>query len=732
MIATRQLQRGFALPTILIASVVMLIVLAAAVSATASIRSALDGQYYNRLAREAAESGLARANACLQESAFIVQWSDANKLHPNTGCSGGAACANDDSCFVMKTSTIRTTFDVGQPTSFETAQTIVAIGKVELLRPSGAVWRTFTATSSARVGVDLNLNTVAFGYDGRVASGGGAYFATIAADGKMRAAGFNMDGQLGNGTTTGTTVPTLFQLNAADRAAAIYTNFISQGYNMFAITDKGTVYGAGLNDTGQLGDGTTTSRSIPVQFGLPAGVKATHVGVGGHTTYVTGSDNRLYVSGECSYGMLGTTYTITGCSNRTTYAAVALPTPNVNDLNTLPTNDVVFDRNTGFVRMQGGRVYGWGRNDRGQLADGTTTDRSTPVQIGTYGDTGQPRAVSIAFDGDTIYVVDSDGKVKASGRNAYGELGGNKVPIMLTDLNKCIDNKSQNGIDVQFYTCNGSPAQQWTFRSDQSLYNPNVDKCLENKNADGTTLWLTTCSSGNAKQKFVLQDDGTIINPSTGKCLNNFGGDGVTIALYACTVSVREVMSLPIVTSLVDVPLPAGAGKPVKVTTDQGFTSVLTDTGQVWSFGLNNRGQLGNGAVSYFQPYPVRFVLPSGVTATDMWTAGYNVLVGDGNNTFVIGSDGKVYGAGANPSGQLGDGTTTDRSTPVAMNVIDGAGIRAKSVQSGFGTTIVLTYGKKLYTVGNNSNGQLGDGTTTNSSTPKANKYTNVLPVAIF
>lgn len=730
MNVTRHLQRGFALPTILIASVVMLIVLISAVSATASIRSALDGQYYDRLAREAAESGIARANACLQESAFIVKWSNTNKLYPNTTCSGGSSCTNDASCFVVSNGAVRTTFEVGEPVSFSTAQTVTATGKVELVRPSGAVWRTYTASTSARVGIDLNLNTVAFGYNGRL---GGAFFATIAADGKMRAAGFNGDGQLGNGTTASTTVPTPFQLNGADRAVGIYTNFVSQGFNMFAITDKGDVYGAGLNEYGQLGDGTKTDRTIPVKFGLPAGVKATHVATGGRASFVVGSDNNVYAAGVCANGMLGTNYTISGCSDRTSYARVALPAVNVNDPNTLPTNEIVIDAYTVYIRMQGGRVYGWGRNNHGHLADGTFNDTSVPKKIGTYGDTGQPKATDIAFDGDTVYIVDDQGGIKGAGRNDFGQLGGDGIPIYLASANKCLDNKNQNGLDLQLYTCNGTAAQKYTFRSDGTIYNANTNKCVDNKNANGVDLQLWTCN-GALAQKFVMRADGSIYNAKSNKCINNLGYDGVSLGLWDCVGTANETFSLPDVPNLVNFALPAGAGKAMKVTTDQWFVSVLTDNGQVWSAGRNDVGQLGNGQTKLINPYPVKFNLPSGVTATDINSAAYYASGGANNwsNTFVIGSDGKVYGAGDNAYGQLGDGTTTSRSTPVAMDVIDGTGIRAKSVVSGYGTTIVITYNKKLYTVGNNSNGQLGDGTTNNSSTPKANKYTNVLPIAIF
>ena len=66
------------------------------------------------------------------------------------------------------------------------------------------------------------------------------------------------------------------------------------------------------------------------------------------------------------------------------------------------------------------------------------------------------------------------------------------------------------------------------------------------------------------------------------------------------------------------------------------------------------------------------------------------------------------------------------------QNMILPAGAKAKSVQSGLGTTVVLSTTGEIYTVGNNSNGQLGDGTTINSATPAARPYVNVLPSIIF
>lgn len=79
---------GFALPTILISSVVMLIVLLVAITSTTSVRTAVKDQYYQQLAQVAGEAGVAYAEACLAANDGVPLWSDAKPLTPDTDCAG--------------------------------------------------------------------------------------------------------------------------------------------------------------------------------------------------------------------------------------------------------------------------------------------------------------------------------------------------------------------------------------------------------------------------------------------------------------------------------------------------------------------------------------------------------------------------------------------------------------------------------------------------------------------
>lgn len=145
LVASVRQHKGFALPTVLIASVVLLTILAVSVTATTSARTALKNQYYTQLAQIAGEAGAAFALACLQANGNVPQWTA--PLTPATNCSGAVQAGYPTS--VTLNGNVRSSFSVPVLTganldSDGRAVTIPQSGFVELLRESnGDVFRTY-------------------------------------------------------------------------------------------------------------------------------------------------------------------------------------------------------------------------------------------------------------------------------------------------------------------------------------------------------------------------------------------------------------------------------------------------------------------------------------------------------------------------------------------------------------------------------------------------------------
>lgn len=84
----QKIRGGFALPTVLIASVVMLTILSVAVTSVAAVRTNLKVQYYEQLAKVAGEAGAAYAEACLAKNNNVPLWTNEKPLTPATDCAG--------------------------------------------------------------------------------------------------------------------------------------------------------------------------------------------------------------------------------------------------------------------------------------------------------------------------------------------------------------------------------------------------------------------------------------------------------------------------------------------------------------------------------------------------------------------------------------------------------------------------------------------------------------------
>jgi alpha-tubulin suppressor-like RCC1 family protein len=133
-------------------------------------------------------------------------------------------------------------------------------------------------------------------------------------------------------------------------------------------------------------------------------------------------------------------------------------------------------------------------------------------------------------------------------------------------------------------------------------------------------------------------------------------------------------------------------------------TCTVTSAGGVMCWGSNDHGQLGDGTTAN-RAEPVAV---SGLSGIARVAAGLSF-------SCAVRTTGALSCWGGNDSGQLGDGTTTDRATPVPVSGL-ASGVRDIALGSGHACAVTSTGGVQCW--GDNLFGQLGDGTTTSHSTP--------------
>lgn len=145
-----------------------------------------------------------------------------------------------------------------------------------------------------------------------------------------------------------------------------------------------------------------------------------------------------------------------------------------------------------------------------------------------------------------------------------------------------------------------------------------------------------------------------------------------------------------------DVPLDGGVVTIAQLCLGNFHTCALTAAGRVWCWGVNWSGQLGDGTKTT-RPTPV--VVP-GLTDVKELACGQS-------HTCALKNDGSVWCWGSNAEGEIGDGTMTDRTVPTAAVGV----ANVKHVTSSHQHTCVLTHGNAVQCWGMNRFGQIGDGT---------------------
>ncbi|MFD4318586.1 RCC1 domain-containing protein [Streptomyces sp. NPDC058548] len=241
----------------------------------------------------------------------------------------------------------------------------------------------------------------------------------------VRSWGLNIGAQLGNGSTLDQTTPG----SVAGVARGDVRELSAGGFNSnlsfaLALLDDGTVLSWGGNTSGQLGDGTTTQRGFPATVAGLSGVSAISAAGGPFALAVRGG--RVLAWGTNAYGQLGNGFTTPDTAGLATRPVAVQSLNKVKDVSAGCEHSVAL--------REDGTVWTWGRNQFGQLGNGTDVDRNTPQKV-----PGLDDVVAVTTGCLHTLALTAGGTVKGWGHNGSGQLGDDstehrKVPVDVRHL----------------------------------------------------------------------------------------------------------------------------------------------------------------------------------------------------------------------------------------------------------------------------------------------------------
>ena len=377
-----------------------------------------------------------------------------------------------------------------------------------------------------------------------------------------------------------------------------------------------------------------------------------------------------------------------------------LPNPNKNFIGHLfyekLTEAMYLVDKLGFARKIEASVnlYTWGCNNRGQLGEGSTTDRCSPVS--TIRDSSRWLQVAVTQSFNTsVIAIKNDGTLWTWGDNNCGQLGSGSTAsrsspgsIIGGGTTWCAIAAGYSHVaaiktDGTLWSWGDNSAGQL---GDGTVIKKSIANAIAFQSPSWSKVFAGCCHT------IGIKIDGTLWtwgNNDTGQL-----GDGTT--------SQRSVPTQLLI-----------GGKWICAAGGKNFTVAIKDDNTLWTWGDNEYGQLGSGTYGYGSQRSSPGTTAGGGANWCSVSAGYRYAAG-------IKTDGTLWTWGLNSEGRLGDGTTTQRTSPVTTA---GGGTNWCAVSaSGAGGTGAFTAAVKsdgtLWTWGQNSTGQLGTGNTTSRSSP--------------
>jgi alpha-tubulin suppressor-like RCC1 family protein len=444
----------------------------------------------------------------------------------------------------------------------------------------------------------------------------------------------------------GTTYPTVTDRNGTpvNFGTALSLNFVNGMASVTGSSNGQAHFYKSETANITVTDGTYTSAQFPI---VVSGVTATQISAGGFQTCALITGGTVECWGYNNYGQLGNNSTVNSSS-----PVIVSGLTNV--------TQITGSKYQNCARKSDGTVWCWGSNQYGQLGDGTTTDRHVPVEVKINATTYLTNVAQVSAGGGHTCAILTDHTVRCWGYNPFGQLGNNSTtnssyPVTVSGVTTATQVAAGHN-----HTCvllSDTTVKCFGYNSygeigDNTNTNRTVPTQVVGPGGTGTLTGIIAISSGRF-HSCALTSSSTVY--CWGDNENGELGDGTIISKS----------------------YPVQAGTIANATTinvgEYHSCSVLSDgTGMCW--GASAFGQVGSGTTAD-SSVPVVVIGPGGVNPlTNISTisaGGGNWPDGSGTDNYEhscsLMQDGTVDCWGQNIFGQLGDGTTTQRITPVGV-----------------------------------------------------------------
>ena len=186
----------------------------------------------------------------------------------------------------------------------------------------------------------------------------------LTTEGKAYCWGQDGNGQLGNNSTTKSSIPVAVQMPAG----VSFQSIVANGFHTCALTTEGKAYCWGWNGYGQLGNNSTTDSRIPAAVQMPAGVSFQSISAGNSHTCALTTEDKAYCWGWNTNGQLGNN----SATNSLIPVAVQMPAG-------VSFQSIAANTTHTCALTTEGKAYCWGWNGYGQLGNNSTTGSRIPV-----------------------------------------------------------------------------------------------------------------------------------------------------------------------------------------------------------------------------------------------------------------------------------------------------------------------------------------------------------------